>query len=458
MARHQRSISGASPTWRRLLQLAALAIATAIVSLPSSFPASAEAAESPREGRPPETLTFSIPAGGAGAKQAPLIECVVSRGPAATVSALAFGPGGRLLAAGGYKEVVLWDLEDAKLSRRIGAGDLPGSVNALSFIEEGRSLAVGGGVPGRPSAVKVFAVESGQVVAAFDGPGEVVYCLAASPDGKLLAAGGADGKVRVWDLAAKKLSRTIEDHSDWVLGAAFSPDGKTLATAGADKTLLLWDTETWERAASYRYAEALHCVAFHPKGLLVAVGVGGPTERAVRARSKEDVKSARALYNGQGLPLGLAWDPTGTRIFAALSDKTVKSIASPGGGVAAVLGGHDDWVHAVALSPDGSLLASGSADGTVKLWRPPEGRPKAPPTVRPRATLAQLGQGTDRWIIFTAPGYLATSSPEAIQWKTKGAAAAPEVLARRLLNPGAVRDLLAGKEVAAPPLRRGGRP
>ncbi|MGD0897567.1 MAG: hypothetical protein ABR915_06995 [Thermoguttaceae bacterium] len=76
-------------------------------------------------------------------------ENVVTFGPAAPVCAVAFGPEGKTLAAGGYREVVIWDLVEARLAKRLGAGKLGGQVRSLASTADGRLLAAAWPPPGR---------------------------------------------------------------------------------------------------------------------------------------------------------------------------------------------------------------------------------------------------------------------------------------------------------------------
>ncbi|WP_227255012.1 WD40 repeat domain-containing protein [Frigoriglobus tundricola] len=66
--------------------------------------------------------------------------------------------------------------------------------------------------------------------------------LAFSPDGRLLVAGGADGAVTVWDLAAGRAVRRFAGHRGPVAALSFAPDGHRLASGSADGTALIWDT------------------------------------------------------------------------------------------------------------------------------------------------------------------------------------------------------------------------
>ncbi len=419
-------------SWR-----AALASACLIACLAAAADAQALAPQK-------QTAAFPVALPRTSATPAPSLACVVTFGPPTAISAVAFSPDGQALAAGGYQEVLMWDLKEAKLSKRIGAGLLSGPVRALAFLDSGKSLAVGFGLPGQSGGVRVFDVATGALTAAFAEPKDVVYSLAASPEGTFLAAGAAGSAVYVWDLRTKLLATALKDHVDWVAGVAFSPDGKLLATASADKTMQVWEVEGWKKVASRREPEALSAVAFGPDGTTLAAAVGGTTERVIRTGRKEDARWYRAMTTGDGIPLGMVWNAKANRIYAACSDKTVR-VFQGNGTTGPILRGHTDWVYGVAASTDGARVASGSGDGTVRLWNGADGKPLA--------TLVQLAPGADPWIIVTEPGFVAASSADAFRWEAKGLQASGADLTATLQNVDSVRKVLAGQAVAAPALK-----
>jgi serine/threonine protein kinase len=158
-----------------------------------------------------------------------------------------------------------------------------------------------------------------------------VQCVVWSPDSRLLAGGGNNMLIKIWDTSSGKLSVTLKGHRDFVQGLAWSRDGFSLASASADKTVIIWD----------------------------ALQGGAPQQ---------------TLVGHSDTVYAVAWSPDGTLLASASADKTVMIWdAQHGGQPKQVLTGHTDAVYSVAWSPDGKLVASGSNDGTIRIWDPFQG-------------------------------------------------------------------------------------
>jgi len=398
------------------------------------------AAQGPAPAKQP--LAFPILVAPAGNPQAPSLDAVVSFGPPVPLSALAFSPDGKTLAVGGYQEVLLWDLAGAKLAKRIGVGQISDFVRGVAFRNNGQWLAVAEGTPYGAGAVKVFDVNSGQPARAFQEPKDAVFTVTISPDGKLLAAGGADNIARVWSVDENKMVGELKGHTAWVLGASFSADGKFLVTSGADRTAHVWEVGTWKPVAKLDQMESVNGVAFGPNAELVAVAVAGPTDRMIRLRRRDNAQLARPIDMGVPGPLGVLWAPAGNRLYVPLTDKTVR-VYDPGNGAhVATLSGHTDWVYGVALTADGAKLASASADGTVKLWHTGENRLLA--------TFVQITPRTEEWLIVAPPGYVAASGAGVIQWRAANLTTPPDKIPTILQKPELVQKAMAGEKLPPP--------
>ncbi len=304
-------------------------------------------------------------------------------GPKVPVTALAFSPDGKTLVSGGYKEVCIWNSVDGTLMRKLGG--LAGQVRALAFGKDGRTLAVASGVAGRSGAVALLDMETGAITPMEQSKDEML-AVAFSADGKWLATGGTDATVRVWNLETKAAPLELKGHTDWISGLAFSPDGKLLASSSADKSARIWKTETWkeEFQLPVQTTEPVSGVAFATEGDLLAFAVGGPEERAIRVwrtqgafteidssrpNARNQLMQTRPMDTGACLPLAVTFVKAQphSRMVVGCTDKTVRLMGT-GGNTIATATGHADWVYAVAASPDGLRLASGSGDGTVKVW------------------------------------------------------------------------------------------
>jgi hypothetical protein len=307
------------------------------------------------------------------------------------VNALAFTPDAKQLVVGGHHELTVWDVDTGKLVKRVYTR--AERAYGMVFLPNG-TLAVAGGRPGQEGDVRVYDIlkakgkaEGG--VEILDGVNDKkvmlkqlldtedsVLCIAASPDGKLLAAGGCDRAVRIWNLAdgldKAKLEQTVENHADWVLGVAVTADGKYLVTAGRDKTAKVWDLKAKESVVTFpEHQQIVYGVAVKADGT-AGFSVGADKQLRTWKPSGEGKQVKNADGHGDDV-FKVVFNPKQPMLATSSADKSVRLWNSDNLKAEKTLSGLTDFVYAVAFSPDGALVAGGSYDGGVVVWKVSDG-------------------------------------------------------------------------------------
>jgi WD40 repeat protein len=309
------------------------------------------------------------------------------------VSAVAFGPGGRtLLTAGTDGTARLWGVAPAPASLRQFPHGEP--VMAVAFSPDGRTLATGTA----DRRVTLWGVESGKERRSLQGR-QGLPVLGASTAG-LLGSSFGQGPI----LAASALfpGRT-GPHDDEVWTVAFSPDGRILLTASRDGTAKLWDTATGTPRHTLPHRYPVRSAAISPDGRLILTGGGDMATAKGEAR----------LWEAEtGAPLGpsleqevvwqVAFSPTYRNTCAVASGRnSVRLWDLAARRSRELTPGHRARVVALAFSPDGRKLLTGSADRTAQLWDIETGTPLGNPLAH-RGAVWTVGFSPDGATLVTA--------------------------------------------------------
>jgi WD40 repeat protein len=201
---------------------------------------------------------------------------------------------------------------------------------SVAFSPDNSLLATGG----QDKMVRVWDARDGALIAELAGHEHIVTTVAFNPATGVLASAGYDQTVRFWDVRQRKQISIIDtEHGGQITSMAFSPDGSILATAGTDWSVRLFNTSTHAQIRVLMAPnESMDDIAFSPDGKTIAT-----------ASSKGDKVHLGRLWNVQ----------TGQRI--------------------ADLTGHRDWVRGVAFSPDSTIVLTTSADSTIRKWNAANG-------------------------------------------------------------------------------------
>jgi WD40 repeat protein/transcriptional regulator with XRE-family HTH domain len=341
------------------------------------------------------------------------------------VHSVALTADGRLAASAGLDGTVkLWETTPrseypARLPRVLRGH--AGAVHFVALADDGR-LALSGGLDG---TLRLWETASGQCLAVMQSHRGLILGVAISADGHLAASGGDDGMIRLWDMTPRmmptmrestslqasgpqgRLLATLQGHAGTVTSVALSADGRLLASGGDDGALRLWETASGRCLATLPgHLGQILSVSVDDDGRLVASGGYDGTVRLWEPSSGRCLATLWAHDGGTlcntlsadgrlvasgGLDSTIKlWEADSGRLLTRLQGQTGKllSVARNGNGLVAsggddgmarlwdigsgrcltTLPGHSGAVFGVALSADGQLFASGGADGTVQLW------------------------------------------------------------------------------------------
>ena len=202
---------------------------------------------------------------------------------------------------------------------------------------------------------------------------EKAQALAFSPDGKLLAAGAADGSVHVLDVSGNKPEEhgVLKGHQKAVNALAFSPDGKLLAAGGEDKTVILWDmtvkppTEKATLKTEGKISQIIRSLGFSANGRTLAAS-GHGSWHIWDVDSKKVLHGA--MFSGKAQDLAAmpgAYAPDGKMLAFGMGNTIRLRFPEQ---VGPTLTGHTEKVTSLAFSPDSTLLASVAEDGNLFFW------------------------------------------------------------------------------------------
>jgi WD40 repeat protein len=326
----------------------------------------------------------------------------------------AFSPDGKTFVVAG-NDIEFWNLETGKRKQTL---DIPNSlIESICYTPDGKLL-IGGGYEaikqtnGLEPSLKIFDAETGKEHAIHAARTNSLESIAISPDGKLLASGSGDKKIRIWNLSSGQVDQPLGDHESTVIDLAFSSDNQLLASTGLQEPVRFWDMTTRKefipgdkdsKAASKASSTKPTSTEQKSEGDDIAekmISALGKLSDAIGKTNfgtpvfSPDGKKFATLESGNGLALRdvKTWQPihklaghqstiytvafsTDGKLLASGSDDGLTKIWSTETGKEVLtLSKHSMSVRTLAFSPDNTLLASGSNDKTIKLWEVNSGR------------------------------------------------------------------------------------
>lgn len=293
-----------------------------------------------------------------------------------TISALAFRPDGKVLACADESKIIrLWDVSSGEpCGQLIGHTD---RVPALAWHPDGRRLISAGW----DTTARVWDTATGEPIVLLNSHAEQVQMLALSPDGVRLACADSAHAVHIWDVEQNRTLAILREHEGEVRGLSFSADGQCLISGGAGRVLHVWDSQAESDKQEETDSQlARVCLAVSADGRCLASLAVGTSLRVW------DTATAETAAQLEDAPLlrSFAASPDG-RWFAgslATSEKpepdraTLALWRTDTGRRERILEGQAAPITALAFRSDSEMLASGSVRSSdVWLWSIPSGEP-----------------------------------------------------------------------------------
>lgn len=297
------------------------------------------------------------------------IEKKILKGHPHEINSIAFSPDGKTLASGNIGidggerlfevTVRLWDILTGELKHTLT--EFSGQVNSLAFSPDGHILASGEGHP--DNAVRLWNTDTGNIIHSIKSQIGSIYHVLFTQNKNIISLGGHH-KVQVWDTSTLTPLDLLSEEIGKVIGLGSSIDGKTLVSSSQDKIIRIWDIDTGK--ITYKFS-------IHNRTLNISLSTNQKylvTKDFGNVLGVWEIETGMLKHTITGFtsPIrSIALAPDDNTIACA-NFKVVEIWQASTGNKLHTLTGHDHYVDTVTFNSNGSVLASGSFDTTIRLW------------------------------------------------------------------------------------------
>jgi WD40 repeat protein len=328
------------------------------------------------------------------------------KGHSGCIWSVTWSPDGTMVASGSDDHTVkIWDVATGQLLKTLEGHC--SSVRSVNWSPDGAMIASSTDA----HTVKVWDVRTGQLLKTLEGRASVSsmnrssdgtitagrvgvsyarlgFSINWSPDDAMIASSSEDGTIKIWNVSTGKLLKTLQGHmgSIWsvawsaVLTTDWQENNIIIASSGADQTVRLWNAFTGKLLMTLKGSNnSVRCASWNSisksakQNCSTSIGynlVSGTNDRIVRLW-RIDIDEEMILRELSGHThwiLSAAWSSDGAMVASSSADQTIKLWNIATETPLKTLRGHSNWSWSIAWNMDGTLLVSGSDDQSVKLW------------------------------------------------------------------------------------------
>lgn len=308
--------------------------------------------------------------------------------------AMAVSPTATLMALGGDKQIILYNTETFEL---IGA--LPfdeGEIYTMTFSLNGEMLFAGGGTEGAAAAAVLYNVRTGERVGSYGRGFDTILAGDISPDHRMLAVGGPNRKVRVYDTASGDLLLELESHTDWIYAIKFSPDGELLSSADRAGGVFFWQAANGRAVETVKgHNKAVNDMDYSANSALMATA-GEEGEIIIWDTWK--YSQVRKINAHNGRVLSLDYRPDG-QLISSGADGLTKRWGADGKEVAKYEK-RPDWAYQTRFAKDGTVVLTADWRGEIVAFDTEKGEKITTLSTKPQPKPApaeqdKVAQATD---------------------------------------------------------------
>ncbi len=253
---------------------------------------------------------------------------------------------------------LLW-LRSSSTSPSNGIRERQNNLYTLALSPNGLELAD----VGRDGRLIFRDAKDGRPIRAYTPTGETLYSVAWRPDGKAVAIGDVNGHLGIWSTTGKLL-QAFEGHAYTVRRVAFSPNGKQLASGAWDSTARLWNVASGKETFQIQHKDFVNAIAYRFDG---AVFISGSSDKTIQFLDPRNGKSFGVIQVPNAI-LSLSWSANGDYFAAGDTEGIVRVYSSDNASAFPTNRAYHEATREAMFTPNGKNVVSIGQDGLVRLW------------------------------------------------------------------------------------------